>query len=66
MPDSTASDLRFRKSSYSMGGREDCVEVADATGASAVRDSQHPEIGHIMFPASEWDAFLADVKADRL
>ncbi|RNL83235.1 DUF397 domain-containing protein [Halostreptopolyspora alba] len=56
--------LIFRKSSYS--DRNNCVEVADASGVSAIRDSQHPDTGHIMFPATEWDAFLAEVKNDRL
>lgn len=64
MPDS--SHLAFRKSSYSSGTGQNCVEVADSTGATAVRDSQNPEHGHIVFPASEWDAFLAEVKAGRL
>lgn len=62
----TTSHLTFRKSSYSSARGEDCVEVADAPGVSAIRDSQHPDTGHIAFPATEWDAFLADVKAGRL
>ncbi|MDA2804760.1 DUF397 domain-containing protein [Nocardiopsis suaedae] len=59
---STASHLEFRKSSYSQGARENCVEVAEAPGASAVRDSQHPGDGHLMFPIVEWGAFLATVR----
>ncbi|MFI6575194.1 DUF397 domain-containing protein [Nocardiopsis sp. NPDC050513] len=49
--------LRFRKSSYSTTVQE-CVEVADTPGASAVRDSTQPERGHLAFPSTEWTAFL--------
>ncbi|RNL85899.1 DUF397 domain-containing protein [Halostreptopolyspora alba] len=64
MPD--GSHLAFRKSSYSSGTGQNCVEVADAPGFSAVRDSQYPDAGHLTVPAPEWSAFLADVKAGRL
>lgn len=59
----TSSD-GFRKSSYS--DRDNCVEVADAHSAAAVRDSQHPEEGHLLFSAAEWRAFLEEVKHERL
>ncbi|QBI51865.1 DUF397 domain-containing protein [Streptomonospora litoralis] len=59
-------ELHFHKSSYSVGGREDCVEVAKAPGTAAVRDTQNRHLGHVEFPAAEWDAFLEEVKADRL
>lgn len=52
--------LVFRKSSYS-GSAGNCVEVADIPGASAVRDSQNPEAGHILFPSTEWSALLNSV-----
>lgn len=55
----------WRKSSYSTQS-QNCVEVADLPGASAVRDSQHPEAGHLTFPAAEWRAFLDAVKTDRI
>lgn len=58
--------LKFRKSSYSGGQTQDCVEVADAPAAAAVRDSKHPERGHLLFPGTEWQAFLTDVKHNRL
>ncbi len=57
-------ELEFRKSSYSK--TNNCVEVADLPGAIAIRDSQHPEAGHLTFPAAEWRALLDDVKAGRL
>ena len=56
------SQLQFRKSSYSGARHENCVEVADLPGAAAVRDSQHPEAGHLIFPAAEGEAFLNTVK----
>ncbi|OLT26642.1 DUF397 domain-containing protein [Nocardiopsis sp. CNR-923] len=49
--------LTFRKSSYSTTAQE-CVEVADVPGASAVRDSTQPDLGHLAFPSIEWTAFL--------
>ncbi|WP_087096027.1 DUF397 domain-containing protein [Nocardiopsis sp. JB363] len=52
----------FRKSSYS-GHDQNCVEVADLPCGAALRDSKHPTDGHIPFPSSEWDAFLAIARA---
>ena len=51
-------DLIFRKSSYSQGRTENCVEVADLPSGSAVRDTQNREAGHLMFPSNEWTALL--------
>ncbi|RCV50266.1 DUF397 domain-containing protein [Marinitenerispora sediminis] len=61
-----ASRLDFRKSSYSQAKTQNCVEVADLPGGAAVRDSQNPDAGFIVFPAAEMAVFLADVKRDRL
>ncbi|MFE1099697.1 DUF397 domain-containing protein [Nocardiopsis alba] len=47
----------FRKSSYS-GRGQDCVEVAGLPSAAAIRDSKHPDAGHLPFPAAEWSVFL--------
>ncbi|RNL84153.1 DUF397 domain-containing protein [Halostreptopolyspora alba] len=60
------SRLTFRKSSYSSATQENCVEVAEAPGAFAVRDSQHPDAGVLSFPVAEWRAFLDKVKRDHL
>ncbi|MFW5420706.1 DUF397 domain-containing protein [Nocardiopsis sp. CNT-189] len=57
--------FEFRKSSYSVGKGQDCVEVADTLRASAVRDSKHPGAGHLMFPADEWKSFIDSVKHNR-
>lgn len=48
----------FRKSSYS-SDRVNCVEVADLPCGAAVRDSKHPDAGHLPFPATEWSGFLS-------
>ncbi|WP_431872744.1 DUF397 domain-containing protein [Nocardiopsis eucommiae] len=49
---------RFRKSSFSGARTENCVEVADAPGMSAVRDTQNRELGTLTFPSHEWSALL--------
>ncbi|GAA4905459.1 DUF397 domain-containing protein [Streptomonospora salina] len=50
----------FHKSSYS-GQGVDCLEAAPLSPSpgAALRDSKHPDLGHLAFPAGEWDAFLA-------
>ncbi|WP_285731737.1 DUF397 domain-containing protein [Nocardiopsis sp. ATB16-24] len=58
MPERSHTALVFRKSSYSTGKGQDCVEVADLPAGAAVRDSKHPDAGHLPFPADEWSAFL--------
>lgn len=58
MPE-TSHALNFRKSSYSGGQTQDCVEVADVPGLSAVRDTNRREDGHLAFPSSEWAALLS-------
>ncbi|ASU82049.1 DUF397 domain-containing protein [Nocardiopsis gilva YIM 90087] len=56
------SSFEFRKSSYSQVGNNDCVEVADAPGVSAMRDSQHPHLGYLEFVSGEWVALVASVR----
>ncbi|MDC0770207.1 DUF397 domain-containing protein [Streptomyces sp. HD] len=53
----------WRKSSYSEGGANDCIEVADSySGIVPVRDSKVPA-GHVlMLSASSWAAFVQGVK----
>lgn len=60
------SHLIFRKSSYSGPRTENCVEVAAAHSAAAVRDSQNPQQRHLLFGAAEWRAFLEGIKHDDL
>lgn len=57
MPE-TSHALNFRKSSYSGGQTQDCVEVADTPGLSAVRDTKRRQDGHLAFPSAEWSALL--------
>jgi hypothetical protein len=58
-----SESLNFRKSSYSGGTTQDCVEVADFPGGSAVRDTRHREAGHLAFPGQEWAALLSTARA---
>ena len=64
MSKTTTPPLDFRKSSYSANSAN-CVEVANTDTGAAVRDSKHPDAGHLMFNANEWRAFLRDVKSAR-
>ncbi|CAM3746446.1 DUF397 domain-containing protein [Nocardiopsis rhodophaea] len=61
-----ASQLVFRKSSYSQAKTQNCVEVADTVAGAAIRDTQHRELGHLWFGLAEWSAFLSDIKSDHL
>lgn len=56
------STLTFRKSSYSGGRTDNCVEVADFPKGAAVRDTQHRENGYLAFPTKEWTALLMGVR----
>ncbi|MCZ1008873.1 DUF397 domain-containing protein [Streptomyces lydicus] len=57
----------WRKSSYSDGGDNNCVEVSDSLrGAVPVRDSKNPTGGVLLFPTEAWSAFIGGVMADRL
>lgn len=52
----------WRKSSYSSSHGQNCVEVADVPFGTAVRDTQHRELGHLEFTATEWSALLGTVR----
>ncbi|MFF8016043.1 DUF397 domain-containing protein [Streptomyces sp. NPDC007929] len=61
-PDLTAAV--WRKSSYSGGGANDCVEVADnCAGIIPVRDSKQPQGPILVFATTSWTSFLADVRS---
>jgi hypothetical protein len=54
----------WRKSSHS-NGATNCVEVAVlADGRVGVRHSRRPDGAVIVYSRSEWEAFLAGVKAE--
>jgi hypothetical protein len=55
----------WRKSSYSINGAN-CVELADTGDAVLVRDSKHPEAGHLTFDRAELAAFVAAARAGEL
>lgn len=53
------SHLIFRKSSYSGGRTDNCVEIAELpAGGAAVRDTQNRGDGHLEVSAAEWAALL--------
>ncbi len=49
----------WKKSSYSTDTGGNCVEVAKLPNGAAIRDSKHPDAGHLPFPATEWTGFLS-------
>ncbi|MFI7275848.1 DUF397 domain-containing protein [Streptomyces sp. NPDC049879] len=57
-----ANTALWRKSSYSSGAEENCIEVADGFAQVVpVRDSKAPE--HILItPTPAWRAFISLVK----
>ena len=65
----TTETPRWFTSSYSNNGGQ-CVEVAAnlvaSRGVVPVRDSKDPEGPALVFGASSWSAFVADVKSGHL
>lgn len=59
------TELKFHKSTYS-GQEQNCIEVADLPHGAALRDSRHPDLGHLAYPAAEWDAFLTAARSGEL
>lgn len=59
-----AGKLMFRTSSYT--DKNDCLEVADFTGGSAVRDSKNRDSSVLAFGTATWNAFLTAIKHDAL
>ena len=51
----------WRKSSFSAGG--ECVEVADLGQAIAVRNSNRPDAGTVLFTRGEIAAWIKGVQA---
>lgn len=58
---------QWRKSSYSSGASDNCLEVSDNhPGVVPVRDSKSPQGPTLVFPAIGWTAFVDAVKGGRL
>ena len=55
------TDMSWRKSSFSNGGANACIEVA-APGAVLVRDTTDRGGGTLAFSALAWAAFAATVR----
>ncbi|WP_028937933.1 DUF397 domain-containing protein [Pseudonocardia spinosispora] len=57
--------IRWHKSSYSNGGSEDCVEVAETPETCLVRDTKQRGAGPILtFATPAWTDFLRSLKRD--
>ncbi|MGI5468668.1 DUF397 domain-containing protein [Streptomyces sp. CA-132043] len=56
------SAAEWRKSSYSGGVGDNCVEVTPLPDAQAVRDSKNPHGPALIFRADAWDRFVATLK----
>lgn len=57
---STVDGMRWRRSSFSSGsGDTNCVEVAFAGDATALRDSKNAAGPVLALPAAAWQALLA-------
>lgn len=53
----------WRKSSYSGGGGDNCLEVAPGHPTTVpVRDSKNPEGPRLTFRAPAWTAFIEGMK----
>ncbi|WP_327676243.1 DUF397 domain-containing protein [Kitasatospora sp. NBC_00458] len=62
-----ATDLRWRKSSYSGGEGGDCIEVADGlTDTVPVRDSKDPDGPTLAFTTTAWQAFITAIHTGEL
>ncbi|MFE6285656.1 DUF397 domain-containing protein [Streptomyces sp. NPDC057877] len=63
IPNFDLSTAIWRKSSYSGGGGDNCLEVADGHPTLiAVRDSKNPHGPKLAFRTTAWRAFVANLK----
>jgi hypothetical protein len=64
IPDYDLSTATWFKSSYSGGGGNECLEVAEGHPTVVpVRDSKNPLGPKLVFRAEAWIAFVEDVRA---
>jgi hypothetical protein len=59
-----ASELSWRKSSYSGGEGGNCLEVRAAPDTVKVRDSKNPAGPRLAFTPRAWAVFAARVKVE--
>ncbi|MER6196786.1 DUF397 domain-containing protein [Streptomyces sp. NPDC001586] len=55
----SATDLNWRKSSYSGGTNDNCVEVAGQPSVILVRDTKDHSKGMIATSPAAWSSFIA-------
>ena len=48
----------WRKSTYSTGAQQNCVEVGRAPNAVGIRDTKNPDQGHLAVSRTTWTAFV--------
>jgi hypothetical protein len=56
------TEATWHKSSYSGGSGGDCLEIADGHAFVPVRDSKNPHGPKLVFRATAWTAFVANLK----
>jgi hypothetical protein len=56
--------LSWRKSSYSGSNGGNCIEIATAANAVAVRDSKNPDGPVLALRRQDWQRFADQIKAD--
>jgi hypothetical protein len=59
------SNLTWYKSSYSGGGGQDCIEIANAPATVHIRDSKNTTGPIVDVSPAPWAAFVAYAAADR-
>jgi Domain of unknown function (DUF397) len=59
------SATTWRKSSYSTGGGEQCVEVAVVPGAVAIRDSKDPHGPAHVIPREAFRRLITRIRHER-
>ncbi|KAA2251207.1 DUF397 domain-containing protein [Solihabitans fulvus] len=60
------NNTRWRKSTYSGGGNNNCVELDRRTNQTSIRDSKSPQIAALTFHSPTLDSFINAIKAGRL
>ncbi|MDX6741753.1 DUF397 domain-containing protein [Actinocorallia sp. A-T 12471] len=65
-PADTFVRVTWRKSSHSTGDHIECVELAKASSLVGVRDSKHPEAGHLTLGQATFARLTASIKTGSL